>query len=175
MQNHTNLSLFKALVNMPDRANTFIGAMKWQSTLPGFSHHHLTDVFPWGSSEQQLTVVDVGGGVGQVSQALVDHNPHIKCIVQDFPDVVLQGRDSLAAKYKPRITFQAHDFFTEQPVKGADIYLLRMILHDWSDEYAIKILRALIPALKPGAKVVINDRVVPGWHQAHYLVEREAR
>ncbi|KAH8694169.1 O-methyltransferase-domain-containing protein [Talaromyces proteolyticus] len=175
IQNDTELSLFKALANMPDRANTFAEAMRWQSTLPGFSHHHLTEVFPWGSSEQQLTVVDVGGGVGQVSQALLDHSPDVKCIVQDYPEVVSRGQDSLPAKYKPRITFQSHDFFKEQPIKGADIYLLRMILHDWSDKYAIKIIQALVPALKPGAKVVINDRVIPAWHQAHYLVEREAR
>lgn len=37
------------------------------------------------------------------------------------------------------------------------------------------IIKALIPALKPGAKVVINDRVVPGRGEAPYLAEREAR
>lgn len=113
--------------------------------------------------------------VGHVSQALLDHNPHVECIVQDYPDIVSQGQSSIPEKYKSRITYKAHDFFQEQPVQGADVYLLRMILHDWSDKYATKILQALIPALKHGAKVVINDRVMPGWHEAHYLVEREAR
>lgn len=175
MRNNTHLPLFQALAGMPERATTFAEAMRWQSTLPGFSHRYLIEAFPWGPNEQQLTVVDVGGGVGHVSQALLDHNPHVKCIVQDYPGVVSQGQASLPDAYKSRITFQAHDFFKEQPVQGADVYLLRMILHDWSDKYAIKILQGLIPALKHGAKVVINDRVMPGWHEAHYLVEREAR
>lgn len=175
MRNNTHLPLFQALAGMPERAATFAEAMRWQSTLPGFSHHYLIEAFPWGSNEQQLTVVDVGGSVGHISQALLDHNPHVKCIVQDYPDVVSQGQASLPDAYKSRITFQAHNFFKEQPVQGADVYLLRLILHDWSDKYAIKILQALIPALKHGAKVVINDRVMPGWHEAHYLVEREAR
>lgn len=87
--------------------------------------------------------------------------------MQDYPDVISQGQESLPEPYKSRITFQEHDFFKEQPVKGADVYLLRMILHDWSDKYATKILRALIPALKPGVKMVIIERVIPGWHEAH--------
>jgi hypothetical protein len=55
----------------------------------------------------------------------------------------------------------AHDFFTEQPVKDADIYLLRFILHNWSDSYCIDILRRLVPALKDGARVLVNDIVLP--------------
>ena len=49
------------------------------------------------------------------------------------------------------------------------------MLHDWSDKYSRMIIRALIPALKPGAKVVINDRVIPGYGEVPYLVKREAR
>ena len=55
------------------------------------------------------------------------------------------------------------------------MYLLRLVLHDWSNKYATLILHALIPALKQGAKVLINDRIVPGHHEVPYLVEREAR
>lgn len=55
-----------------------------------------------------------------------------------------------------------HDFLLEdQPVKGADVYFFRWILHNWSDKYCVKILRGLIPALKPGAKIILNDNVLP--------------
>ena len=54
--------------------------------------------------------------------------------------------------------FMAHDFFTEQPVVGADVYYFRWILHDWSDKYCTRILKALIPALKPGARIVLSER-----------------
>lgn len=49
--------------------------------------------------------------------------------------------------------------FQPQPVVGADVYLLKMILHDWPDEDATKLLRALIPALKPGARVIFVEYV----------------
>ena len=159
---------------MPDRGMVFAGAMTWHSMLPGFSAQYLVTAFPWGSGGE-LTVVDVGGGLGHVSRALVAHSPTIKCIVQDSLDVVVQGQEGLPADLRGRISFQAHDFFQEQPMKGADVYLLRLILHDWSDKYSKMIIKALIPALKPGAKVVINDRVIPGRGEATYLAEREAR
>lgn len=54
-----------------------------------------------------------------------------------------------------------HDFFTEQPVKGAEVYLLKWILHCWSDKYARNILRALIPALRRGSKIVLHEYILP--------------
>jgi hypothetical protein len=49
--------------------------------------------------------------------------------------------------------------FEPQPVAGADIYMLKWILHDWPDAESVAILRALVPALKPGARVVFIDYV----------------
>ncbi len=166
---------------MPERAGRFAGAMKWLGHAPAFSPQGLVDVFPWAptSNGSQFTVVDVGGGLGHVSLALAasEQGSKAQFIIQDLGDIVAQGQSALPndKDLQEKIHFQVHDFFEEQPVHGADVYLLRMILHDWSDKYAIKILRALVPALKPGAKVVINDRVIPGRHQVHYLEEREAR
>ncbi|KAL9023044.1 MAG: hypothetical protein Q9180_008420, partial [Flavoplaca navasiana] len=153
LQNATDLPVFRALANMPDRAMVFAGAMTWHALLPGFSPQYLASHFPWGSSGDELTVVDVGGGLGHVSQALVAHNPDSRCIVQDCPEVISQAQEQdLPPGIRERIDFQAHDFFHEQPVKGADVFLLRLVLHDWSDKYAVRIIRALIPALKPGSK-----------------------
>lgn len=38
--------------------------------------------------------------------------------------------------------------------------MFRWILHNWPDAFAVRILRALIPGLKPGAKVLIVDEIV---------------
>ena len=42
---------------------------------------------------------------------------------------------------------------------NADLYLIKLILHDWPDHECVEILRALRPALKPGAKVLFIDYV----------------
>lgn len=60
-----------------------------------------------------------------------------------------------------RIEFVEHDFFTPQPVKDADVYLLRMILHDWPDEKAVAILKHIAEAMKEGSRIFIMDMVLP--------------
>lgn len=71
--------------------------------------------------------------------------------------------------------FRVYDFFEEQVVRGAEVYVLRQILNDWSDEYATRVLRALILALKKGAKVAINDAVLPEHGEVHLVQERVRR
>lgn len=67
---------------------------------------------------------------------------------------------SIPAELESRVTLTTHSFFDPQPV-SAQVYLFRWIFHNWSDAYAIKILQALIPAMKPGAKVLICDGILP--------------
>jgi chemotaxis methyl-accepting protein methylase len=85
----------------------------------------------------------------------------MKFVVQDLPKTVADGPSKIPPELSDRIKFQAHDFYTDQPVKDADIYFFRWIIHNQSDKYGVKILRALIPALKPGAKIIINDNCLP--------------
>lgn len=76
---------------------------------------------------------------------------------------------------RPNIQFQKYDFFTPQVVKDADVYLYRWIFHNWQDEQCIQILRAAIPALKPGAKILINDGCLPQPGTGHASLEKAAR
>jgi len=65
------------------------------------------------------------------------------------------------ADLKSRITFQGHDFFTPQPVKHADVYFFKHILHDWSDEWAARILKQIVPVLRPDSSIVVLEGLVP--------------
>ena len=58
------------------------------------------------------------------SIAVAKKNPSLKCIIQDLPEIAESGRKSLPPGMK-QIEFMAHDFFTEQPVHGVDVYLIR--------------------------------------------------
>jgi hypothetical protein len=54
-----------------------------------------------------------------------------------------------------------HDFFQEQPVKDADVFVLRAIIHDWSDSYVIKILKRLRDAAVLGkTKLLLMESVI---------------
>ncbi len=52
------------------------------------------------------------------------------------------------------------DFFGKRRVQGADVYLLRSILHDWSDVYCGQILNRLREAARPRSKLVVIDVVL---------------
>jgi hypothetical protein len=47
-----------------------------------------------------------------------------------------------------------------QPVKDADVFLMRNILHDWSDKYCIQILRRLREAAGPSTRLMIVDNLM---------------
>jgi len=59
----------------------------------------------------------------------------------------------------------AHNFFDPQPVKEAGVYLLQHILHDWSDPYAIKILRNLRDVAGEKTRLVVMESIVA--HACH--------
>ena len=67
----------------------------------------------------------------------------------------------LPAEVAPCITFQEHNFFKAQHERGAEIYLLRTVLHDWQDDDAVAILRNLAGAMSSGSRLVIMDVVLP--------------
>ncbi|KAK3392955.1 S-adenosyl-L-methionine-dependent methyltransferase [Podospora didyma] len=105
------------------------------------------------------TFVDIGGSHGFVCVDLATRYKNIKFVVQDLPKTVDSAPKPICAdpQAADRIAMLAHDFFTPQVTKGADVYYFRWIIHNYSTPYAIKILQNLIPALKPGARIVIND------------------
>ncbi|KAK0495460.1 ich1-like protein [Armillaria luteobubalina] len=130
--------------------------------------------FDWHALPRGSVVVDVGGGIGSTSMFLAHafSNPTdedsigLKFIIQDRPIVVDMGERQWRSKcpelLDPDIAqFQVHDFFTPQPIKNAAVYFLRVILHDWPESFAQRILLRLREAAADDTKLVIADFVVP--------------
>lgn len=137
----------------------------------GYSLQHAIAGFDWASLSPKAHVVDIGGSLGDVGFALASSFPSLDITVQDLPDVISQCKP----KDNVNVQFAAHDFFNEQPIKNADAYLFRWILHNWPDAYCHKILNALIPALKKGAKVLVMDGVTPPMGVLPNTIERKVR
>ncbi|KAL8810901.1 MAG: hypothetical protein Q9223_007651 [Gallowayella weberi] len=157
------MPVFKFLSKNPENGRRFGAAMGFYTRGRDYSLKHLIQSYDWAAIDHPgATVVDVGGGHGSVSRELARSTKSIKFIVQDLPGTVEQARKELPGELQGRIEFQEHDFFTEQTVQDADVHLMRWILHDWSDKYCIKILRALVPALekKKTARIVLFEYVL---------------
>jgi len=54
-----------------------------------------------------------------------------------------------------------HDFFEQQPIKDAAVYLLRFVLHDWPDEPARKIMKQLRCSAAQDTKMILLEWIVP--------------
>ncbi|OTA95641.1 hypothetical protein M434DRAFT_28767 [Hypoxylon sp. CO27-5] len=130
--------------------------------MPLWSVDRLCAAWPW-ASQGKVTVVDVGGSSGHTVRALASLMPDATFIVQDNNLPALEmGRRAAASdpSLHSRISFTEYNFFEPQPVQ-ADIYIYRHILHDWNDDDAVKILSSLLPALKPGARILVSEGIVP--------------
>ncbi|TVY81174.1 O-methyltransferase gsfB, partial [Lachnellula suecica] len=152
----TDVPMMQVASADPRRAQQMGNAMSFLHSRPGENVRYLVENFPWSGSG---LLVDIGGAKGTVGIEIARHVPGINIIVQDKPEVI--RNTEVPEDLGGRLQLMGHDFFTTQPVKDADIYLIRNVLHDWSNKYAAKILSNLIPALKKGARVLINDRCLP--------------
>lgn len=122
----------------------------------------------------------MGGSTGGAAITLAKAFPQLSFIVQDLHSNAENGEkaaaESLPADIKSRITFQGHDFMDPQPVRGANVYLLRMILHDWPDTEATAIIKNLVAAMDPAvSRLLIMDTVLPKPGSVPVSVERIAR
>ncbi|KAF9025652.1 S-adenosyl-L-methionine-dependent methyltransferase [Hymenopellis radicata] len=107
-------------------------------------------------------VVDVGGGNGSATAILYNAFPKFQYVVQDLSQQITEAEkywdsNSPDAVKNGIVKLQVHNFFTPQPVKGAAVYFLRMILHDWSDAKCKDILTNLRVAASPSSKVVVFE------------------
>jgi 6-hydroxytryprostatin B O-methyltransferase len=139
--------------------------MREQGSTSRMKIDHLLKARDW-SEFGEARIVDVGGSLGHASIALASALPNATFIVQDANTVALdQGRELVSQQFPhliDRISFAQHDFFTPMPAMlDGDIFLFQWILHDWNDADALRIIKSLVPGLKPGARVFIAEAVRP--------------
>lgn len=168
----TDKSMFDFLGSKPSKASQFSKAMCFFSAgIPEYSETSLVESYDWGSLGTG-TVVDVGGADGYVSRALSKAYPLLEFIVEDLPEVVANAKLLPGAANCARVRYQDYDFFSPQPIHAADIYLFRWVFHDWPDHYVVKILRAQIPALRPGARILVNESLSPPYRALPLTLQR---
>ncbi|KAF6794659.1 O-methyltransferase family protein [Colletotrichum musicola] len=117
-------------------------------------------LYPFKDLPRGALVVDVGGGSGHVSKEIARANPQLKFVVQDLEEPIRLGKSIYGEAGLP-IEWQVHNAFHPQPVKGADVYFMRRVLHDHSDPIATKILRMIVEAMDPTSRILIEDMIAP--------------
>jgi hypothetical protein len=109
------------------------------------------------------TLADVGGGNGSVIRGVLARYPKMHGMLCDLPGVIERATPLVAQEnLADRLQLIPTNFFESVP-PGADAYLLRHIIHDWTDEQAAQILRNIRRAIgKDGRLLVIEGIIPPG-------------
>jgi hypothetical protein len=114
-------------------------------------------------------VVDVGGGYGGFLAEVLSRTPHLRGVLYETGDVLKHPERLMLSSVAERCEVVTGDFFDAVPA-GADAYVLKRILHDWSDDQCRHVLRCCRDAVRDGGKVLIIDAIVRE-DNAHSLIK----
>ncbi|WP_433469074.1 methyltransferase [Spirillospora sp. CA-128828] len=105
------------------------------------------------------TVADLGGGDGTLLAAILRAKPGLRGVLFDLPAGLTAAPGTLE-NVADRAEIVPGDFFESVP-EGADAYVLKSVIHDWHDEKAAAILRTCRAAMRPDARLLILEQVMP--------------
>jgi O-methyltransferase domain/Dimerisation domain len=161
MEKIFGLPLFDYLAQHPELASQFSEAMV------GIHSAEPAAVAASYDFSALEVIVDVGGATGNLLAHIVARYPQCRGVLYDRPHVVADAPAFLRKKgVENRVRIECGDFFTSAPA-GGDAYILSHIIHDWTEEQCLTILSRCREAMKPGAKLLIVEFVLPEGNEPH--------
>ena len=101
---------------------------------------------------------DVGGGAGELLGELLRRDPSARGVLVELPTVCALAHQRLAELgLSERVRLVDTSFLDHPLPTGADTYLLKNIVHDWSDGAARGVLERVRDAMGPGARVLVIE------------------
>lgn len=145
--------VFDVLAERPEQLETFQAAMTSSSTLAG---HAVVSAYDFGGI---MRIADVGGGHGALLASILRHYPNMQGVLFDREEIVGGVPEDQFAGCDGRIAIESGSFFERVP-DGCDAYIMKHIIHDWSDEHCCTILRLMRERLPANGRVLLCEMVV---------------
>lgn len=141
---------WKYLADHPEEARIFDEAMtaKSQAQIPAILRSY--------DFSRCTSLADIGGGQGHLLRAVLAATQFARGVLFDLPHVI----EAATRSATDRLVFQSGNFFTD-PLPSCDCYLVMHVLHDWNNDDASRILRAIHQAAPPEATVLILESIIP--------------
>jgi SAM-dependent methyltransferase len=136
----------------PDEGARFGDAMREMTALDigAFAR-----AYPW---PRDGVICDVGGGIGTLLAAILERRGSARGILVDAPEVIAEAEEFLRSNgVADRVERRAGDIFGTIDAH-ADVYVLKWILHDWSDDACRDILRRVRATMPNGSRIVVIDQ-----------------
>jgi hypothetical protein len=120
-------------------------------------------------------VVDLGGGHGELLITVMRDRPALRGILFELPHALEGARAKLREAWlSTRVEVLAGDFFESVP-RGADVYLLKSVLHNWDESHCIRLLERCRSSMSDKARLWVIERVRPeraGASEANRVIAR---
>jgi hypothetical protein len=136
-----------------------IAARSFNAAMTSYSAQEIAAVAAAYDFTRYRTIADIGGGHGALLGTLLGANPGAHGILFDLPAVCAGAQQTLEqAGVADRVTIVSGDFFSEVP-RGAQLYVMKSIIHDWDDDSALQIL-ANCRAAMTDSRLLLIERVI---------------
>ena len=113
------------------------------------------------------TLVDVGGGTGNLLTTVLLANPELRGVLYDQPHVAAEGRLAVERRgLADRCEVAEGNFFESVP-EGGDAYVLSHIIHDWDEPRCVSILENCRRAMQGRGRLLLVEQVVPAGNDFH--------
>jgi acetylserotonin N-methyltransferase len=195
--NYSNTALWKLWANLEDAVRE--GTHRWRQTF-GWDGRIFSSFFRTEDDKREFLMgmhgyglmsspkvvaafdlgryrrlVDLGGATGHLAIAACRRHPELRATVFDLPAAVPLAREIVGASpVADRIEVVAGDFFADE-LPEADLFALGRILHDWSEDKVLALLRRIFDRLPAGGALLIAEKLLdddkrgPLWAQMQSL------
>jgi|RhiMetdeSRZDD1v2_1073273.scaffolds.fasta_scaffold568386_1 O-methyltransferase len=145
--------VFDVLAERPQQLDTFQAAMTSSSAMDGKA---ITGAYDFSGIKR---LADVGGGHGALLASILQRYPQLQGVLFDRTEIVEGLPKDRFAGCQGRISIESGSFFERVP-DGCDAYIMKHIIHDWSDEHCRTILKLMRAKLPAEGRVLVCDMVV---------------
>jgi hypothetical protein len=137
----------------------------FQLAMTGYSKVEVAVLDPILDFSPFTRLADVGGGHGALLAHILGKHPKLEGVLFDLPEVTSQASHSpLLKPFHSRVSFETGSMFERVP-HGCDAYIMKHIIHDWSDHLSHTILRLMCAQLAAHAprhgRVFLAEMIVP--------------
>lgn len=145
--------IWEVLAERPGQCETFQRAMTNSTSVAADA---IVEAYDFGGIKR---LADVGGGHGLLLASILRRYPEMQGVLFDRPEVVASVPKDQFAGCDGRIAIEAGSFLERVP-DGCDAYLMKHVIHDWSDEHCRTILRLMREKLPKDGRVLVCEMVV---------------
>ncbi|KAM8977235.1 acetylserotonin O-methyltransferase-like [Pelodytes ibericus] len=142
--------IFNAVYRSEDAMKLFMQYMGTEWMLCG------RDVLTAFDLSEFNTVYDLGGCSGALAKQFASAYPESKVVVLDLPKVIETAKNNFITDEHHHIYFQEGDFFND-PIPEADLYIMARIIHDWTEDKCLQLLKKIYQSCRCGGGVLIVE------------------